>query len=68
MQIVLSAYTAANQVPKFAITDTKRYVPIVTVSTQNNEKLLEQLKFAFERTTDWNKYQSKITRQAQNQY
>ena len=34
----------------FAITDTKLYVPIVTLSTQDNAKLLEQLKSSFKRT------------------
>ena len=39
--------TADNQEPKFAITDTKLYVPVVTLSAQNNEKLLQQLKTSF---------------------
>ena len=39
-----------NQVPKFTITDTKRYVPVVTLSTQDNEKLFQQLKLCFKRT------------------
>ena len=46
---------------EFAITDTKLYVPFATLSTQNKAKLLEQLKSGFKRTTNWNKYQSKIT-------
>ena len=33
-----------NQVPTFTITDAKLYVPIVTLSTQDNAKLLHQLK------------------------
>ena len=41
-----------------AITDTKLYVPIVTLSTQDNTKLLEQLKSGFKRTINWDKYQS----------
>ena len=36
--------TAANQKTTFAITDTKLYVPVVTFSTQNNIKLLDELK------------------------
>ena len=32
---------------KFAITDTKLYVPFVTLSTQDDEKLLQQLKAGF---------------------
>ena len=40
----------------FAITDTKRYVPVVTLSSQDNAKLLHQLKIGFKRTTKLNKY------------
>ena len=50
----------------FAITDTKLCVPVVTLSTQDNAKLLEQLKSDFKRTVNWNKYQSKVTIQAPN--
>ena len=53
---------------KFALTDTKRYVPVVTLSTQDNTKLLQQLKTGFKRTINWNKYQSKVSRQTQNDY
>ena len=38
---------AANQVPTFTITETNLYVPIVTLSTQGNAKLLPQLKPSF---------------------
>ena len=34
----------------FAITDTKLYVPVVTLSTEDNAKLLHQLKSGFKRT------------------
>ena len=38
---------------KFVINDTKRYVPVVTLSTHdNNAKLLQQLKSGFKRTTE----------------
>ena len=50
-----------NRVPKFAITDTKLFVPVVTLSAQDNEKLLQQLKTGFKRTINWNKYQSEPT-------
>ena len=43
----------------FAITDTKLYVPIVTLSTQDNSKLLQQLKSGFKRVSNRNKYLSK---------
>ena len=45
-----------NQVPTFAITETNLYVPVVTLSTQDNAKLLPQLKSGFKRTISWNKY------------
>ena len=57
-----------NQEPKCAITDTKRYVPVVTLSAQDNEKLLHRLKTGFKGTIHWNKYQSKPTLQTQNRY
>ena len=43
----------------FKIRDTKLYVPVVTLSTQDNAKLLQQIKSDFERTANWNKYLSK---------
>ena len=49
----------ANQNPTFEITETKLYVPVVTLSTQDNAKLLPQLKSGFKRTINWNKYLSK---------
>ena len=39
----------ADQARTFSITDTKLYVPVVTLSTQDNVKLLEQLKSGFEK-------------------
>ena len=50
----------------FKITDTKLYVPVVTLSKENDTKLLEQLKTGFKRTIKWNKYSSQITIQPQN--
>ena len=43
----------------FEITDTKLYVPVVTLSTQENTKLLQQFKSSFKRVINWNKYLSK---------
>ena len=51
---------------KFEITDTKLYVPVVTLSKENDIKLLEQLKSGFKRTIKWNKYRSQMTIQPQN--
>ena len=62
---VISSVTVKT---KFAITDTKLYIFAVTLSAEDDEKLLKQLKSGFERAINWNKYQSKITQQTQNRY
>ena len=60
---------AVNQATTFAITDAKLYVPVVTLSTDDNAKLLQQLKSQFKRTINWNKHEPKTTSQnALNQY
>ena len=51
---------------EFKITDTKLYVPVVTLSKENDTKLLEQLKSRFKRNINWNKYRSQMTLQSQN--
>ena len=55
-------------VTKFKITDTKVCIPVATWSTQYNAKLLKQLKSAFKRKINWNKYQPKVSPERQNQY
>ena len=50
----------------FSITDTKLYVPVVTLSTQDNVELLEQLKSGFKKVINWNKYLPKPELLAQN--
>ena len=50
----------------FKITYTKLNVPVVTLSKENDTKLLEQLKSGFKRTIKWNKYRSQMTIQPQN--
>ena len=47
----------ADRATTFAMTSAKLYVPVVTPSTQDNAKLLQQLKPGFKRTITWNKYQ-----------
>ena len=47
----------------FKIKDEKLYVPVVTLSTKDDNKLLEQLKTGFKRTIKWNKYRSEVTPQ-----
>ena len=56
---VIVSTNVENQNATFAITDTKLYVPMVTLSTQDNTKLLQQLKPGFKRVINWNKYLSK---------
>ena len=41
--------TNSSGAGRFAITDTQLYVPVVTLSTQDNAKLLQQLKFGFKK-------------------
>ena len=50
----------------FEISDTKLYVPVVTLSTQEKTKLLQQLKSGFKRVINWNKYLSKPELLVQN--
>ena len=42
--------SSATGETKFAITETKLYAPVVTLSTEDNGKLLQQLKSSFKRT------------------
>ena len=65
---VIVATNIENQVTKPSITDRKLYVPFVTLSTQDNPKLLEQLKSGFKRTINWNKHQAKVSAKRVNQY
>ena len=51
---------------EFQIKDTKLYVPVVTLSKENDIKLLEKLKSRFKRTIKWNKYRSQMTIQNNN--
>ena len=58
--MISSANAAANQVVSVMITDTKLYVPIVTLSTKDNTNLTKQLNEGFKRTIYWNQYVSKL--------
>ena len=64
--MVIIYTNVAYQVPTFKITETNLYVPVVTLSTQDNAKLLPQLKSGFKRTISWNKYLAKPELLAQN--
>ena len=49
----------------FKITDTKLYMPVVTLSTKDDNNFLEQLKSGFKRTIKWNKYRSEMANQTE---
>ena len=63
---VIISTGVANQIPTFITTETNLYVPVVTLSTQDNSKLLPQLKNGLKRTVTWNKYLVKPELLAQN--
>ena len=58
--------SSATGKAKFKITDIKRYIQAVTLSTLDNGKLLEQLKPGFKRIINWNKYQRNVSTEIQN--
>ena len=62
------AISFASGATKFKITDTKLYVPVVTLSTQDKAKILQQLRSGFKRTVNWNKHQPKVSTKKQTQY
>ena len=62
------AISSATGETIFAITETKFYVPVVTLSTEDNAKLIQQLKSNFKRKINWNKYESSVKTFAQNRY
>ena len=64
---VIISTKVAIQNPTFTITETNRYVPVVTLSTQDNATLSPQLKSGFKRTISWNKYLSKPELLAKNE-
>ena len=51
---------------KFEIADCKLYVPVVTLSAEKDNKLLEQLKSRFRKSIKWNKYMSQMSNQNKN--
>ena len=66
-EYVPSSNSPAAQATTLKIADTKLCVSVVTLWTQDNAKLFEQLKSGFQRTMNWNKYQSDVM-QPQNPY
>ena len=65
---ILVADIVANQNPRFPINDTKLHGIVLTLSTEENIKLLKQLESVFKRTINWNKYLLKTTNQTENRY
>ena len=57
--MISSVNAAAGQVVSFMITNTELYVPVVTLSTKDNNNLTKQLNDRFKRTIYWNQYMSK---------
>ena len=58
-----AVYGDSPESATFKIKDCKLYVPVVTLSAENDNKLLEQLKTGFKRTIKWNKYRSEMSNQ-----
>ena len=56
---VIVCTNIANQGAKLEIKYAKLYASVITLSNQDNEKLLQQLKSGFKRTINWNEYLAK---------
>ena len=52
----------------FNITDTKLYVPVVTLSAKDDCNVLDQLESGFKRTIKWNKYRSEMNNQTKTNH
>ena len=61
-----AVYRGFPESAAFKIKDCKLYVPVVTLSDEIDNKLLEQLKTGFKRTIKWNKYRSVMSNQTKN--
>ena len=59
--VVLAINSPTNA--EFSITDCKLYVPVVTLSVENENKLYEKLKENFTLTIEWNRYRCQISNQ-----
>ena len=63
--------SSAGDTAKFAITDAKLHVPIVTLSTKDSANLAKQLNEGFKRSVYWNSYETKpakVIEQGKNIY
>ena len=61
------AGTVTKEVTTFEVTNTKLYIPVIILSTQDDAKLLQQSKCSFKRRISWSKYQPKVTMQSGTQ-
>ena len=55
-----SIISNVNTATTFQMTKTELYVPVVTLNTDNNNKLANLLSESFERFVTWNECKSKI--------
>ena len=67
---IKTVITSSKGEGRFAITETKLYVPVITLSTQDNAKLLQHLQSesGFKRTINWSKYESSVKTFGKNRY
>lgn len=65
---VVFSNALAAQVTIFAVTNTKLDVPFATLSTQDNAKLLQQLKSGYKITINWNNYKWNIFKKSKSVY
>ena len=52
---IIVTETVGNQITTFAITETKIFIPVVTLSAQDNARLLQQIETGLKRKNNWNK-------------
>ena len=62
---IIVATNVEAQETTFSITTTELYIAVVTLSDEDNAKLLDQLKSGI---INWNKYQLKLSTERKNQY
>lgn len=65
---VVFSNALAAQVTIFAVTNTKLDVPFATLSTQDNAKLLQQLKSGYKIKINWNNYKWNIFKKSKSVY
>ena len=68
VKCVVVSTASGNQRAPFSKADTKILYPVITLSIEDNAKLLQQWKSGFRRAINWNKYQSKVSVERPKQY